>query len=358
MASIERLINAAQGDEIIAALDRIKDSENGRDGYDPEKLMLSIYIPNFGMTFTYSYNGQQVISTPVMSQNNVIFCDPDTDLSINMNPFNTSHKASCDTTFSWPSPDTDYVTSTAKQIMPKDTLRIHLPSTPGIGGFQINASNSYVNAWGVMAGTQIKMVTGLPTMTISFDANGGTGTAPEDMVMPIYSEFTTPENTFTRSGYAFAGWSFDPDAGVVDADYHEGHDNIPLSVAYDGTGTTQKLRSGANDITVYAIWTTATIVKLTASGSQSFTAASISVNGNIKCNVLYDRNPRTSTAIYVAHAGDVIHYTGQYFTESYERTCNVSANDIRPGSGLIAIQQSYQDVDITKTGVCSGWTFT
>jgi uncharacterized repeat protein (TIGR02543 family) len=46
------------------------------------------------------------------------------------------------------------------------------------------------------------------TKTISYAAGGGTGSAPATPTSVLYAgTFTTPANTFTRTGYTFAGWS-------------------------------------------------------------------------------------------------------------------------------------------------------
>lgn len=80
----------------------------------------------------------------------------------------------------------------------------------------------------------------LKSVTLSFDANGGAGTAPADMSAYLDStgkaEFTIPESTLSRNGYTLQGWSKTADGS---ADYKAG-DKISISA----------------DTTLYAVWGT------------------------------------------------------------------------------------------------------
>lgn len=360
MASIERLINAAQGDAIIAALDRIYDSENGRDEFDTSKIMISVFAgANANSVFSYSYNGKICVTSVPTGVQTVIYCDPDTDFSINMVQLTSSFKAVCqDSTFSWPTPDDGYVTNTAKTIMPNDTFRIHLPASPGVGGFYIDytsATYRLYQAWGIMAGTQIQMATGLPTMTISFDANGGTGTVPQDVEIPIYSEYTTPENSgLTRSGYYLAGWSTDPDAGVVGNYEHQDHENISLAEAYAGT---RIIKLGKNDITLYAIWTEAPIIRVTTSkysSSSGYRNGYFYSNGSLICG-------GGSIGFIAPKKDDILLAKNPDYEAVTTKTYTVKQEDLIGGVGEISVYVTYNYAgtysSVTGTGVCSDWTF-
>lgn len=72
------------------------------------------------------------------------------------------------------------------------------------------------------------------TYTVIFDANGGNGTIASISVEEG-SEITLPENTFTKTGYSFAGWATSADGNVSYSD------KAKISI----TG----------NITVYAKWT-------------------------------------------------------------------------------------------------------
>ena len=49
------------------------------------------------------------------------------------------------------------------------------------------------------------------TVTLTYNANGGEGSAPADQSADKWSTVTVAENTFTRSGYSFAGWNTQAD---------------------------------------------------------------------------------------------------------------------------------------------------
>ena len=74
----------------------------------------------------------------------------------------------------------------------------------------------------------------LPNLTISFHANGGIGyMAPLTVCLGNYA--TLPNNTFTRLGYSFSGWSTAPNGAVM---YQDGAQIIT-----------------STDLSLYAIWT-------------------------------------------------------------------------------------------------------
>lgn len=75
------------------------------------------------------------------------------------------------------------------------------------------------------------------TYTVTFDANGGNGTIASISVEEG-SEITLPENTFTKTGYSFAGWATSADGNVSYSD------KAKISI----TG----------NITLYAKWTAIT----------------------------------------------------------------------------------------------------
>ena len=74
------------------------------------------------------------------------------------------------------------------------------------------------------------------TKSISYAAGGGTGSAPTTPTTVLYaSTFTTPANTFTRTGYSFVGWS-------------DGTDRYAAGVTYPSTGTVSR------NVTLTAAW--------------------------------------------------------------------------------------------------------
>ena len=72
------------------------------------------------------------------------------------------------------------------------------------------------------------------TVTLAFDANGGTG-AMDSCLVVSGLQSTIPSNAFTRNGYEFLGWATSPDATEVE--YRDGG-SITLT----------------SDVTLYALW--------------------------------------------------------------------------------------------------------
>jgi len=74
------------------------------------------------------------------------------------------------------------------------------------------------------------------TKSISYVAGGGTGSAPATPTTVSYgSTFTTPANTFSRTGYSFVGWS-------------DGTDRYAAGVRYPTTGSVTR------NVTLTAAW--------------------------------------------------------------------------------------------------------
>lgn len=74
------------------------------------------------------------------------------------------------------------------------------------------------------------------TKSISYVAGGGTGSAPTTPTTVSYaSTFTTPANTFSRTGYSFVGWS-------------DGTDRYAAGVRYPSTGSISR------NVTLTAAW--------------------------------------------------------------------------------------------------------
>lgn len=76
--------------------------------------------------------------------------------------------------------------------------------------------------------------------TVMFSSNGGDGTMP-DIVFQYGKEDYIPENTFTRTGYTFKGWSKSPSGIVSYRDKELVHDLISRTVE-------------PNRITLYTVW--------------------------------------------------------------------------------------------------------
>ncbi|MBO7721595.1 MAG: InlB B-repeat-containing protein [Kiritimatiellae bacterium] len=76
------------------------------------------------------------------------------------------------------------------------------------------------------------------TYTVSFDANGGEG-AMAGQAFSYDARQTLASNQFTRTGYAFGGWSATPDGAAA---YADGAEVVNLSAEADGA------------VTLYAVW--------------------------------------------------------------------------------------------------------
>jgi uncharacterized repeat protein (TIGR02543 family) len=102
------------------------------------------------------------------------------------------------------------------------------------------------------------------TQTITYAAGGGTGSGPTSPLSVSYgSTFTTPANTYTRSGYAFAGWS-------------DGTSTYSASATYPSSG------SVSGNVTLTATWTAnSNTVTYNSNGGTSVTSGSFTTGGSI-----------------------------------------------------------------------------
>jgi len=91
--------------------------------------------------------------------------------------------------------------------------------------------NNYDKDWGGFHGN---------FLYVAYNANGGTGTMPTSTHPLMMGSTPLTANAFSRSGYAFAGWSYTPDG------------NAQLS---DKAGIDFYYRASAGDtVTLYAVW--------------------------------------------------------------------------------------------------------
>lgn len=98
------------------------------------------------------------------------------------------------------------------------------------------------------------------TYTVIFDANGGNGTIASISVEEG-SEITLPENTFTKTGYSFAGWATYADGNVLYSDKAK----IPIT----------------GNIMLYAKWTVAAENAVNAINSLPTGEHKIAVTGQM-----------------------------------------------------------------------------
>jgi uncharacterized repeat protein (TIGR02543 family) len=109
-------------------------------------------------------------------------------------------------------------------------------------------------------------VVGKGTTTISFNANGGSGTM-EGQLIPENTSAVLTANAFIRNGYTFAGWSASP-TGTKE---------------YDDRAI-YKAGAGTHSVTLYAVWTEITVSSSTVTfnangGTGGQTASVTAVSG-------------------------------------------------------------------------------
>ncbi len=93
------------------------------------------------------------------------------------------------------------------------------------------------------------------TYTVEFNANGGSGDGMASMTFTYDAEQALTANTFTRTGYTFAGWTTNSEG--TQAEYTDGQSVSNLTAEANAT------------VTLYAVWTTnAYTVKFNANGGQ------------------------------------------------------------------------------------------
>ena len=188
-------------------------------------------------------------------------------------------------------------------------------------------------AWGAYVIVDLGKANGTPVVyTITFDANGGSGTM--DPVTGLTGEFTLPANKFTApSGKQFKGWSLTTDGAIVTkVDMTENRtvyaiwENIPVTyytVTFDSAGgsavTAQSIEAGqkatkpadpTKDGYDFKGWT------LNGSAYDFNTA----VNGNITLVATWEQQqvvPTTYTVSFAANGGtgtmaDVTGISGEY----------------------------------------------
>ena len=127
-----------------------------------------------------------------------------------------------------------------------------------MGGMGFGANNIYAAGTGNNSGWSERPLIhhGAPPPTVTFDANGGTGTmAPQTSS----GSAALTLNTFTRTGYTFAGWSTTPTGAVVYAD-----------------GATYNFSA---DLTLYAQWTGNPEMNLSRSGTSYATGDYFDLGG-------------------------------------------------------------------------------
>ncbi len=137
------------------------------------------------------------------------------------------------------------------------------------GGTTYSAGSTITN---VTANVSLYAIWSLASMTISFNANNGTGTMTNGTV-PYGNDYAIPANTFTRTGYTFNHWNTLPGG---------------TGASYPSSGTIATVTA---DTTLYAIWriNTSTITFNANSGTGTMASATVDYGASytIPSNTFY-----------------------------------------------------------------------
>ncbi len=160
------------------------------------------------------------------------------------------------------------------------------------------------------------------TYTVTYDANGGTGTAPTDATG--YNEgdaVTVVDNigTLTKSGYSVVGWNTDPDATTASHAFGSSFD------------------MGTADVTLYAIWQE-NFYEFTPTGETSGSSMAdgevvVTSNGG-----LMKYTPLTTTKATLKYATEGVEFGG-----SGDCLVTITLNDLLKVGSVIVAKLSYGD---------------
>ena len=150
--------------------------------------------------------------------------------------------------------------------------------------FKVAAKNSV--GTGSFSAASADATPTMPTLTISYAAGSGSGTAPVSPVSVLSgSTFTTPANTYSRTGYTFAGWS-------------DGSATYAAAATYPSSGTV------ASNVTLTAQWTANTLTVTTdEQGGTAIDSASTTTGASMSLPGTPTRTGYTFAGWFVATSG-------------------------------------------------------
>ena len=200
--------------------------------------------------------------------------------------------------------------------------------------------------------------TGIP-YEIKFDCNGG-NTATMESIQTAYGETVTlPANTFTKTGYTFAGWDTDPNA---------------VTATYPDQAEVSNLSKDGTAVTLYAIWTPNTDTKYvvehywqdindknelqatyTLKEFKEFTGTSDSeVTPSVNTYPGFT-SPKTQTVTIAADGSTVVEY--KYKRNTYNILLNENYPGGTEGSMAVVYGGTYADLKNKPTPERDGYTF-
>ena len=145
-------------------------------------------------------------------------------------------------------------------------------------------------------GTLTLYATWRPVYNLYYDGNGAdAGSMSTATQTDIKTKVTLVPSNFSRAGYGFAGWSFDPDAGTKlknhqSVEVYGPNQVVTLDNAFFSHANAQ------NNITLYAVWVPADSALATRT-MQNFTASSCSAMSTGHITALVDERDNNTYAV-------------------------------------------------------------
>ena len=236
-------------------------------------------------------------------------------------------------------------------------------STTGASGSSMTSTYGVYPDASQVAGTyigQVKYVLVHPntaaagSYTITYNANGGTGTATSSTAYNV-DDFTIPTNTtITRSGYNFLGWcsNSNSETECTNGDFYTDGGTIPANTIAAGS-----------TLTLYAIWK-----EIPRTYMQDLTATQCQEQASDQAITVYDRRDGSDyTVRYINNAcwmtqnlriTGTISATDSNFTGSDFNT--MAGGDLRGSSATYTAAQSHlaDSTDIEASASATGGPYT
>ena len=194
------------------------------------------------------------------------------------------------------------------------------------------------------------------TYTANYDANGGTGST--DPSSHTYDEAKTlMANSFSRTGYTFAGWATSADGGVV----YEDEKSVLNLASEDGAS-----------VTLYAVWTSHTYtVSYDANGGLGTTDSSSHTYDEAKTLTAngFAKTGYTFSGWAISAGGTVVYSGGQSVSNLTSEasatvtlyavwTANTYTIDYNTNGGSGSTESSSHTYDVAKTLTANGFART
>ncbi|MCR4615359.1 MAG: InlB B-repeat-containing protein, partial [Clostridiales bacterium] len=259
---------------------------------------------------------------------------------------------------------TSSITSITKPSKTGYTFGGYGTNSDGTGTSRINSSGTITATNTTFtANTTIYAKWTANTYTVTYGANGGSGTAPSNSSCIYNVNFTTPANPYTKTGYHFGGWNTKTDGTGT---------NYSASTSYKNLTST----NGAT-VNLYAKWIANTYtVTYNANGgtgtAPSNTSATYDVNFTTPANpftkVGYDfggwnKNTSGTGTNYSASTsyknltstnGGTVNLYAKWVAQGYTLTYNANGGTVSPTTKSITFDSAYGTL---ATPSRTGYTF-